>query len=338
MSKSNKEALINSIKSNSGDFSDGKLHNITELAKDNSKAAIAITASCFLFAVQAMMHKFLFVHADIDAYFQAFVKYCTLSGISYLFMRYHNVDMIKENTYVRKNYRNVMIRINAGMFSMLFLVIASKYVKGSTIGIGNSLVPLISIILSAYLIKDQVLTARDMITFLICLVASLLLLNPFTEFNIESINDMVNHNSLLGYISLLLFVLGYSVRNVYQKFIAKLNLNYNIYIMSLYVSMCSAILTFFFDSFTRYGYNDILYVMIIGVIDYTSLYLNMYAISIGDMLVVQQFIYLTLPFVSLLSFFVLGEVISLYQWLLILIIFACNTYRSYLNYLDEHKK
>lgn len=316
------------------DFSKNEKLIPQEQHKDNLKACILMTISAFFYGLQAVIHKYIFMTTNAGPLFQIIIKYLSLTSISYVIMKYKNVDVDKQNNYVKENFLNVLLRVIFGMFSIIFLVLCSMTVKGSIIGICVSFVPLITIYLSSIIIKNIKITEKDTIVLIICIVCSILIINPFGSSNVnEHTSDNFTFISLLY---CLLFVLTFGLRNVYQKKIYGLDVYYSIVIMGIFViGFCLFINIFVREDLLSNGFKELFSVLIVSVTDYLSLSANVLSVNIGEVALVQQFFYLNLPFTCIISMLLLGESISILNWILIIIIFSCNLYRGLLAYLGK---
>ena len=309
--------------------------------KNNNKAAILMTISSFFYALQAVIHKLIFMETHAGPYFQLIIKYIGLSSISLFFIIKNKVDIKEQNEYVMKNMKNCFLRALFGMLSIIFLVFSVQSVLSSTVGIAITFVPIMTVILTAYIIGNQNYSQRDITTLALCFILSIFIINPLSSSSKseEVVGNTNLYNSFIGLIYVILFILSFALRNIYQKLIYKLELNYSIVMMGVFVIVCCFMFAFIsgeniFDN----GLKEFFSVLIVMITDYISLYCNIYSIGIGDMIYVQQFFYLNLPFTCVLSMLLIGESISFINWMLILIIFLVNFYRGYLNYIDWKKE
>lgn len=304
--------------------------------KNNLKASIYMTISIVFYALQCIFHKMIFMETESGPFFQIIVKYIGLALISLVMTKNANTDIAKENKYIKENFISVFLRMSGGMLKIVFLVLSAREVRTSTIATGLTFVPIVTMIASYYLIHGENYTYRDVITFFVCIIASIFIIDPFHVEPTEKVS--INNNSGIGLIYTLGCSLGYAVRNVYQKKISQLSLPYSIFIMSIFIILSACILAIIFEeNVFNNRLVDVFYVSLVMLTDYISLYLNVLSINTGEVVIVQQIFYLNLPVTCILSMLFVGEIITLIQWCFILLLFSVNLFRGYLVYRDYQK-
>ena len=313
--------------------SNTSLYKVDTENKNNLKAVIFIVLSNFLYALTTIMHKYLYVYNyNISPFFQITYKYLGYSLVTLIYLKVSKVDLEPSFEFAKSNLTPIIIRLAAGSLAGSSYVIALVYVNGTAIGVSNCFVPIITTILSSYLLQGQDYNTRDISTLFICLFASFFIIDNENATNAET----TRHDFIIGLLLCALFTCSNSVRNAYAKILYPVNLMLQIFIIGLFtIVVCIILAPLMGESLFVGDISHYFIMMFFGAFEIIPLYFNIYSLNIGDISVIMQFFYSYLPFVTILSYLLVGEHITVIKALAILLIFSVSIYRSYSIYLES---
>jgi drug/metabolite transporter (DMT)-like permease len=313
--------------------SNSSLYKVDTENKNNLKAVILIVLSNFLYALTTIMHKYLYVYNyNISPFFQVTYKYVGYSIVTFVYLKISKVNLESSLEFAKNNLTPIIIRLVAGSFAGSSYVVALVYVNGTAIGVSNCFVPILTTILSSYLLQGQEYNKRDISTLFVCLFASFFIIDNDNAANKETSSS----DYIIGFLLCALFTCSNSIRNAYAKVLYPVNLMLQIFIIGIFtIVVCIMLAPLIGESLFAEEMSHYFIMIFIGVFEIIPLYLNIYSLNIGDISVIMQFFYSYLPFVTILSYLLVGESITLLKLLGIMLILVVSIYRSYSIYLES---
>lgn len=304
---------------------------------DNYRAAISMLASQFIYAFVGFTHKMLFKYTVNNGVFaQMTYKYFIIAVLSKIYLNIYTKESELQEAYkfIKENKLPVFFRLLTGCFTAMAYMWSLKYLNITAVGVGVTLIPLSTYLFYNYFITKEEIKPKETIVFIVCIIFSYFILEAEEEVH-DAVYDKPIDKKALGVFFLVIFILLMCGRSITQKLISKLHIVFLMYLIGIFCCFINFIFIFIFNEEVSGSILVILIMMLLGVFEFGSIVLNIYAINKGEMEFVQQFSYSFLPFTCIISFLFIGERIEPMKLASLVIIFGLNFYRSYKAYLDS---
>lgn len=307
--------------------------------KNNFKAIISMLISNFIYAIIGLLHKLIFIkEPSIGPFSQITLKYFAMAILSKLYIIFYtNPEEINESyEFFANNRKIVYLRLITGWITALFYILAVQYLNISAVGIAMIMIPLCTTLFYSAIISKEEIENKDVIIFIVCIISSMFLLGT-DDTSVNEEYGSYKGNALYGSLALLCFIIFMCARSLTQKLVNKLHIMHNVYLVGIFCGISNLICCIIFNEEIM-SLSLVMLMFFLGFLDFGSLLFNIYSINVGDMGLIQQYMYSYLPFSCILSFLFAGETIGLVKIICISLIFALNFYRSYHAYLDSSNK
>lgn len=300
--------------------------------KNNFKAALLMITYCLLRATTSLLTKLLSINkAQNHSIVQAFEKYFVMAVLGKLYLVLICSRKVSQDSlnFIIENKLIFCLRTFFGFIGGLIFIISLNYVTISSFTAVYMISPITtSIVYSVFILKRL----PKLIDLILCLSScgfSVLVMNPF-----KHNNNKDTEGSLIIEISILsMIVIASSARSITQKMINKVNVMYIMFSTSIISSGVFLIIALLFRLKFSSDYKEHIIMSSLGAIEFIALYVNSYAINIGEVEFTQQFLYSLLPFSCLLSYFFADEKIGYVKIIGIVGIFTINLSNSIYSYL-----
>jgi len=311
--------------------------------KDNIKGSIYTILSTIFLTFIVIIHKYIFINNfHISATIQIFYKYCGYISFSLIILKVQNYELKSSNEFIKKNLKSFLIRMIAGTLAGTFFILSVLYFNSTIVGIANCIIPILTTILASVLIEDQKFLKREIIILIILFISSYFIIVADSQINNEEKNTDLSSSFkdfLIGILVIFIFIISSTLRAVYSKILYQINLVYQLFFIGIftvipYFFICQII---GFSLIQNIPFSHILISYSIGLFEFCPIFLNLYALNIGDIPLLMQLNYLYLPILSILSYLILGESMEIIKVIFIIVIFGVTFGNSYYTNFIEKK-
>lgn len=342
-----KEILSSNFIINQLGNEDENLFKIDIENKDNIKGSIYTILSTIFLTLIVIIHRYIFINnINISVNIQIFYKYCGYLSFSFIILKVKGINLESSNKFIKNNLKPFLIRMISGTLAGTFFILSLLYFNSIIVGIANCIVPILTTVIASFVIENQKFKRREIYILVILFISSyFIIVADSHEEHIEDNNHKnIDFNSsffdlVKGTIIIIVFILSSTLRAVYSKVLYPVNLFYQLFFIGLFTIIPYFIICQIlgYPLLINIPFNHILISYSIGIFEFCPVFLNLYALNIGDIPIMMQLNYLYLPILSIFSYLILGESMEILKVIFIVLIFAvtfCNSY--YTNFIEKN--